>query len=203
LIRERYGLIKQSTALKNKIKALKFSFISYNETLKRHKQLLKLIRLQINEIDSQIDKHLKSVPEIYERVEKLKTITGVGMLTISTILAETDGFQKVSSTRKLAAFAGYKVTQNQSGQFVGASHISKRGNKFIRHALHMPTLCIIQSNPVFREKYQKFKTRKAKPIIAATVIERKVLTLMYSIYKNNVEFDINYTKKYLTNDLNL
>lgn len=194
LVRERYGLIKQSTALKNKLKSLKFSVTPIVATQKRHKQLLKLIRQQISEIDAQIDDHLKSQPDVCERVKKLKSITGVGMVTISTVLAETDGFQKVSSTRKLAAFAGYKVTQNQSGQFVGASHISKRGNKFIRHALHMPTLCIIQSNPVFKEKYQKLKARKAKPIIATTAIERKVLTLMYSIYKNNIKFDINYTK---------
>jgi len=194
LVRERYGLIKQSTALKNKLKSLKFSVTPTAATQKRHKALLKLIRMQINEIDEQIVEHIKSVPEVYERSQNVKSITGLGMVTISTVLAETDGFQKVSSTRKLAAFAGYKVTQNQSGQFVGASHISKRGNKFIRHALHMPTLCIIQKNTVFKEKYLKLKARKAKPIIAVTAIERKVLTLMYSIYKNNVKFDINYTK---------
>ncbi len=195
LTRERSSLIKQMTTLKNRIKSLKFAETNTDSTIKRHTELLDFIKEQIEAIDEEIAERFESKPDISEKVENLETIKGIGKVTIAIVLAETDGFRKIPNAKALTAFAGYKITQNQSGTFDGPGHISKRGDKFLRHALHMPILSVIQCNPLFKEKYQKLKERKAKPIIATTAIERKVLTLMYSMYKNNTKFDVNYASK--------
>ncbi len=194
IVRERYGLIKQRTAIKNKLHALHYAAASTLPTVKRLKEQMKLINRQIREIDKQVEEYLKTDESVWQKVESLQTIPGIGLTTISTILVETDGFRKTKNVKELTAFAGYKVTINESGIYKGRSHISKRGNKFIRHALHMPILCVIQVNPLLKPKYLSLKARKAKPIIATTAIERKTLILMYSMYKNNTSFDANYLK---------
>jgi len=195
IVRERYGLVKQKTALKNKLHALDYANAVTTQTVKRLKEQLKLIRRQIRDIDAQIEAYLKSNPEVAAKVENLQTIPGVGLTTIATVLSETDGFAKTPNAKKLAAFAGYRVTVKESGTYKGQGHISKRGNSFIRGALHMPALCMIQVNPVLKAQYLALKARKAKPIIATTAIERKALIMMYSMYKNNTRFDQTYQKK--------
>lgn len=195
LVRERLGLVKQQTAIINKLHALDYQAKKAKSTIKRYNEQLKLIRKQLKEIDKEIDGHLKSDEQVSRKVENMETIPGIGITTIATVLAETDGFRKTPNSRQLVAFAGYKVTVSDSGTISKPGHISKRGNKFIRQALHMPTLSIIQCNPVLKEKYQSLKLRKVKPIIATTAIERKALILMYSIFKSDTRFDPNFLKK--------
>lgn len=194
LVRERLGLIKQKTILANKLHALDYQTKNVKATTDRLKEQLKLVEKQLKEIDREMEAHLESDADVAGKVENLKTIPGIGIITISTILAETDGFRKVQNAKQLVAFAGYKVTVHDSGTVHKQGHISKRGNKFIRHALHMPTLSIIQCNPVLKQKYLELKPRKIKPIIATTAIERKTLVMMYSIFKNDTKFDEKYLK---------
>jgi transposase len=197
ITRERSAIIKQCTALKNRKHALSLAYSDVTASVKRIKLELKLLRCQIREIDLQIKTYLQTDAIVWQKAQNVETIPGIGLTTIACVLAETDGFNKVTSTRRLAAFAGYKVTIKQSGNYKGQSHISKRGNKFIRRAMHMPTLSVIQCNTLLSPKYKALKARKAKPIIATTAMERKTLLLMYSIYKNDTIFDAKYenTKK--------
>jgi len=192
IVREKSALIKQSTMLKNRLHAFDYACAEIKETVKRLNAHLKFIRKQIREINKQIEALLKSDPIVEKKVQNVLTIPGIGLTTLACILAETDGFQKVHNVKQLAAYAGYKVTIQQSGTMEKKGHISKRGNSFIRHALHMPILAVIQCNKPLAAKYQALKARKAKPIIATTAIERKTLILMYSLYKNDKTFDENY-----------
>jgi len=198
LVRERLGLVKLQTAIKNKSHAIDYLPENIETTRKRNKEQLNLIHNQIKDIDKEIENHLKSDKQVNNKVQNMMTIPGIGIITIATVLAETDGFRKTPNARQLAAFAGYKVTINSSGTINKPGHISKRGNKFIRQALHMPTLSIIQCNPILKEKYLSLKPRKIKPIIATTAIERKTLIFMYSIFKNDTKFDLNILKNKTT-----
>jgi len=193
LVRERVGLVKQKTVIMNKLHALEYQTKTPKSTSIRYNEHLKLIAKQLKEIDNEINNHLKTDKEVADKVETIKTIPGIGTVTIATVLAETDGFSKTQNTKQLVAFAGYKVTVHDSGTMHKQGHISKRGNKFIRQAMHMPTLSIIQCNPILKAKYLSLKPRKVKPIIATTAIERKALILMYSIFKSGKPFDPNYS----------
>jgi transposase len=110
IVRERYGLIKQKTAIKNKLHALAYAAAAVAPTVERLKEQMKLINKQIREIDKQIENYLKTDEKIWQKVENLQTIPGIGLTTISTILVETDGFRKTANVKELTAFAGYKVT---------------------------------------------------------------------------------------------
>ncbi len=192
LVRERATLVKQKTALTNRLHALRYAVSDCEPTKNRLASQKEFLSEQIGEVEMQITTHLQSDKNVWQRVFNVITAPGIGLITVACVLAETDGFAKTSSAKKLVAFAGYKVTIKESGQWKGKSHISKRGNKFIRQALHMPVLSVIQCNPLMAGKYQALKARKAKPIIATTAMERKTLVLIYSLYKNDRPFDANF-----------
>jgi len=194
LVRERFILVKQKTALANRLHALSYAHLENATTKERLKTQKKFFSKQIRDVEKQIAASLQSDADVWHRVCNVLTMPGIGLTTVACLLAETDGFAKTSSAKKLVAFAGYKVTIKESGQWKGKSHISKRGNKFIRHALHMPVLSVIQCNPLLAGKYQALRARKAKPIIATTAMERKSLIIIYALYKNDIPFDANIKK---------
>src|SRR5205823_12403849 len=105
------------------------------------------------------------------------------------------------NTSQLVSFSGYDVVENQSGNHKGKTRISKKGNRHIRRILHMPAFNVIryQVSPfmqLFHRTIQKHNI-KMKSYVA---VQKKLLTIIYSLWKNNKVFDENHYKEYTTRD---
>ena len=127
---------------------------------------------------------------IWERVQRLTSIPGVGWLTAAIVLAETDGFRKMGNARALTCFAGLDVRQFQSGSSIhGRSRITKMGNAHLRAALYMPALAAIRNSAKFRAIADGINTRHPESRkIAVTAIQRRLLSAMYSLWKSGEEW---------------
>lgn len=99
---------------------------------------MKFYDKQIDETKQAITKLIEKDPILKPRIEQLCKIKGLGLLTVATIVAETNGFTGFENIRQLVSFAGYDVVENQSGNRVGKTRISKKGNSRIRRILHLP-----------------------------------------------------------------
>lgn len=77
---------------------------------------------------------IDSDPDLKEHVDKILKIKRLGLLSIATIIAETNGFALFENVRQLTSYAGYDVVENQSGKRSGKTRISKIGNSHIRYA---------------------------------------------------------------------
>ena len=71
----------------------------------------------------------------------------------------------------------------------------KKGNSFIRHSLYMPALCASRFNPIMKDFYNNLKDRKPAKKIAVTAVARKLLVLIYILWKNNDVFNSSYEQK--------
>ena len=130
----------------------------------------------------------------YDKINRLQTIPGVSFITIICILAETNAFALVSNAKQLVSYAGLDIQFNQSGNKLGKTKISKKGNSFIRNALYMPALCSSRYNPAMKEFYLRLVEKKPAKKIAVTAVARKLLILIYTLWKNESEFEFNYKK---------
>lgn len=84
---------------------------------------------------------------------------GISYLSSATIIAETGGFLLFKNYKQLVSYAGYDVIENQSGQHVGKTKISK-GNSRIRRILHMPSLTAIgKQDTTFNQLYRRVVER--------------------------------------------
>jgi transposase len=99
-----------------------------------------LINQQVEEVNEQIEKTVREDEVLNNKINKICKVKGLGILTVATIVAETNGFKLFRNQRQLTSYAGYDVVENQSGKRVGKTRISKKGNSHIRRALHMPAL---------------------------------------------------------------
>jgi transposase len=189
-------LMKEKTVFTNRLEALNSGYEPLLVIIKSHKAIIKKLDQQISEFKVEIEKLIYSEEWLAEKVKKVLTIKGVGIMTVAVILAETQGFEFVQNIRQLCSYAGYDVVQRESGTSVsGKTKISKKGNHWIRGALHFPALVASRHNSIIKKTYQRINSRNTYKMVGLTAIQRKILVLIYTLWKNDTAFDENYEAK--------
>ncbi|MDR1346356.1 MAG: IS110 family transposase [Bacteroidales bacterium] len=182
-------LKEQKLMIGNYLEALTHSVFSEDFVIKSQKTLLQNIEKQIKECEKRIATTIKSDAELSEKVKNLETIKGVGLTTIAVIIAETQGFALITSGKQLASYAGLDVVERQSGTSIkGKTTISKKGNKRIRNALYFPAIVASMHNKPLKEDYQRITAHKSHKKIGIVALQRKLLLLMYALWKKNEIF---------------
>jgi len=195
LTRERDQIVQERTMVKNQLHAEGSEAYPNKTSLVRIKARIKMLDKQEAEIKSEIADLIATDTEIKKWVVLLCTLPGVGLLTAAIVLAETNGFELIRNKRQLASYAGFDVKEKQSGTSVkGKPKISKRGNKYLRKAMHLPALAAIRHDQRFKAVFARVVSKHGIKMKAAVAVQRKLLEMIFTIYKTNKRYD----KEYLT-----
>jgi transposase len=196
LTRERDQIIQERTMVKNQLHAEQAEAEPNKSTIERIKKRITLLNKQEKEIKEEIAVLARKDEQVNASVKVICSLPGVGLLTTASVLAETNGFELIRNKRQLSSYAGYDVKEKQSGTSVkGKSRISKKGNKYLRKAMHLPALAAIRHDERFKAIFARLVSKHGIKMKAAVAVQRKLLEMIYSLYKNNKPFDKNYLIK--------
>ncbi len=196
LTRERDQIVEERTVAKNRLHAEESESFPNPGSLRRINELIAFFNKQEKEIKKEITVILGKTPTVKAEVERICTIPGMGELTAVIILAETNGFELVRSKKQLTSYAGMDIKEKQSGTSVkGKPKLSKKGNRHLRKALHLPSLSSVKYNPVHKELYARLVARHGVRMKAMVAIQRKMLELSYILWKNKEEYNADYEKE--------
>lgn len=185
--------------VKNQLHAEEVEAYPNTKTIERIRVRINLLNKQIKEIVAEITEITKKDEEVTHSIKLINTIPGIGLLTAATILAETDGFALIKNKRQLTSYAGLDVKEKESGTSVkGKPQISKRGNKYLRKAMHLPALSAIRHIEGYKTIFTRIVGKTGVKMKAAVAIQRKLLEMVYTIYKTKKPYEINYMEN-LTN----
>jgi len=177
----------------NQLSALSQGMYQVQEVKKRLQMLIGTVEQQIVEVKEEIETMLRGDEKIWSKTEKILPIKGLGVYSLAVIIAETNGFELFENERQLCSYAGYDVIENQSGKRTGKTRISKKGNSHIRRILHMPALNMIKyKNTKFVALYERIMSRHTKKMVAYVAIQRKLLALIYALWKKNESYKPDY-----------
>lgn len=194
LSRELSGLKEMRTVAKNQNHAKDKAHETNNSSIKRIKELIKYLNKQIKKVEKELLSTVKGNPELKEFIEDVTILKGVGFQTVVLVIAETNGFEGILNRRQITSYVGLDVKENQSGKKAGKSSISKHGNKYIRKGLYMPALCSKKYDKKMKDLYERvcerhgYKNKK----IAIVAVMRKILHIIYALWKNRTKYDPNY-----------
>lgn len=88
---------------------------------------------------------------------RLQTLPGVGPILAMIILAEARDLRRFGCARQFLKYCGFDLCTEQSGQFRGTTHLSKRGNARLRYAFWMAgTVAIRMQQNSFRRKFEDY-----------------------------------------------
>jgi transposase len=189
LTRERDTLVRSRTVASNHLHAFSHQGRPNAASIERTGKHIEFMDSQIKQIEKEMTESVKRDETLCKRLEYLTGIPGVGLLTAIVIVAETHGFACVTNIKQLTAYAGLDVRICESGKWKGQSRISKRGNSHIRGALYMPALAKIRADRATEAFYERLKEKKGRPMIALVAVQRKLLGLMYTLWKKQEAFD--------------
>jgi len=208
LIQTRDKLVKLRSALKNKIHGIlmEHGIQSHREMFSSQKALDQLKDAPVSEtsqfelevIVNQIKSLTESIQKIEEKINQkgeglkgqknLQSITGVGKLSSTIILANIGNIDDFESSKKLCAYAGLVPSTLESNENVRHGHITKRGDKIFRTTMVQVALVVIRYNSYIRSFYERIKYKKGsgKAIIATA---RKLLSIIYDTLRNDWVFE--------------
>lgn len=196
LCRERDQIVEERTTAKNQLHAEQAEAEPNNSTMIRIKKRILFLDKQEKEIKNEIEQLIKTDAQVSHATTVITSIPGVGRLTAATVLAETNGFELIRNKRQISSYAGFDVKEKQSGTSIkGKPKISKRGNRYLRKSMHLPALAAIRFGDQFKQTFIRLVSRHGIKMKAVVAVQRKLLELIYTLYKTNTLYDKEYLKK--------
>lgn len=196
LTRERLQIVQERTMVKNQLHAEDTEAFPNTSSLKRLKARINFLTKQELEIKIEINKLIHLDETIKASIKNICSIPGVGELTAITVLAETNGFELIKNKKQLVSYAGLDVVEKQSGTSVkGKPKISKKGNRNIRSAMHLPALSAIKHTEHYKAIYARLVSTSGIKMKGVVAVQRKLLELIYIVYKTKKAFDKDYELK--------
>lgn len=196
LARERNQIIEQRTMSMNHLHAEQSEADPSADSIERIKNLINFLNQQEKEVKAEIRALIKKDEKLKEDIALMSSIVGVGEITAASVIGELNGFELIRNKRQIASYAGFDVVEKKSGTSVrGRTKISKRGNKQLRKAMYMPALTAIRHDQRCKEIYARLISRHGIKMKAVTAIQRRLLEMMYTVFKTRQAYDKNYMEE--------
>lgn len=193
MTRQQQSLKEFKTQLNNQLHACEHGMYQNSLVISQLKTSIQHLNQQIIAVEKAIEEHIKQDGEVARKVENICKIKGLGLLTVAVVLAETNGFVLFKNKQQLVSYSGYDVIENQSGKHIGKTRISKKGNSRIRRILHMPAFNVVRYNQrPFVQLFERTFNRNGMKMKGYVAVQKKLLVIIYSLWKKDEVYDDNY-----------
>jgi hypothetical protein len=135
------------------------------------------------ELDAEIAALIAEDQEETRKLEIIRSIPGIGMVTASAILAFLPEIGQLER-KQVASLAGLAPFTRSSGTWVGKSFI-KGGRTQLRQALYMPALIASRFNPDLKAKYTALRAAGKPAKVALVALMRKLIELANALVKSD------------------
>ena len=142
---------------------------------------------QIQELEDDLDKLIRSTPAWREKDDLLRSCKGIGPTTSHTMLACLPELGLLSR-HQIAALVGVAPFNSDTGKHRGQRHI-QGGRLDVRCVLYMATLAAIRSNSVIRSFHRKLVCAGKPKKVAITACMRKLLTILNAMVRTNTRWN--------------
>jgi len=155
-------------------------------------RILDQLTREINDIELQIQKIIRSDNEFSRNFDLVTSIKGIGPITACELLIKTANFKRISTAKKAASYAGICPFPNTSGQMVKKARVSPMSDKSLKSLLFMCAKSAVAHNKEYRLYYQK-KQLEGKPhYLIMTNVANKLLRTVYKVIETKTPWDPNY-----------
>mgnify|MGYP001157908916 CR=1 FL=1 len=147
---------------------------------------LAFLETQLKAVAKQLTTHIRQVPELAERLRRLKTAPGISDVTATRLLAELPELGQLGP-KEIAALVGVAPLDRQSGRHRGPSAIAG-GRALLRHGLYLPTLTAIRVNPTLGAHYAQLVARGKPHKVAVIACMRRWLGILNAMLREGLDW---------------
>ena len=189
-------LLRQRTALKNKLHGLRSKGIIRSSVVVSVRRQIRNLDKEVSTLELKLEDLIKEYQA--DLLTRLCTIPGIGKRTAIFLIVLTNGFEKFENSRQLISYFGLDPTIYESGSSIrGRSRISKTGNNHIRNLLFMCSFTACEHNKSCREIYHRITAKGKSKKLALIAVANKLLKQSLAIAKSGLYYDENYKSVYV------
>lgn len=190
LVRERIRLKREKTMISNQLHAEKASYRPQKDALDRYGKRIHFIDKQIKEIEDQLHNEVQKDNTLANKINNICQAKGIGFITAIGVVAELNGFTLFKNRNQVVSYTGYDVVKRESGTSVrGKTKISKKGNAYVRSMLYTAAMSAARFDDHHKAYYKRIVQKTGIPMKANVAIQRKLLLLIYTLFKDGNTFD--------------
>ena len=206
LVRQRLYLRQRITSVKNKVRALVSHYNADRADLFHDEGLAFLEALTLTPADRLVVQQLLALWEFLEKqlqaLDKelalfakkgpskeaearalLRTIPGVGAVTVDIVLSEVGDVTRFHSAKAVAAYAGLVPGQRESSDHKKELGITKDGSRLLRWALVEAAWRLVRQGRRWQVLYERLRQRRGKKK-AIVAVARHLLTVMVAVWRS-------------------
>ena len=144
---------------------------------------------QVDALIDQASAKLDALAANDERVQRLRTIPGVGPRLSELIVAVIDDPHRFKSRKQVGAYAGLVPRQIASGTMDRQAGITKAGHRYLRSLLVEVSWLMLRHNPAFARVYEKaLRGSKTRKKIAAVATARQLLITCWAMLRDETDW---------------
>lgn len=145
--------------------------------LRQHLDLLKLLAVQIRELEARIAADGKED----EATTWLSSMPGIGLVLGNVLAAEIDGVSRFGRSEDLVAYAGLIPTTSSSGDKTYHGRLVPGCNKWLRWAFVEAAWVAVGCSPYFGDLYRHHRSRGKKANTAIMIVARRMCQITYRL----------------------
>ncbi len=137
---------------------------------------------QIDQLDDDLDRTIKSNPAFAEPDEIIQSVPGVGTHTANMLIACLPELGSLNR-RQISALVGIAPLNKDSGKTHG-KRFCWGGRTEVRSALYMAALVGARHNPILRALYARLRAKGKPAKVALVACMRKLLTVLNAMIRD-------------------
>ena len=189
------GLLMETGVSYDKLRLHRMGYfeelLSTNEEVRDNiRPLLKICRQQIDRairLDSTLLRTLERDPLLSDRLERLRTIPGVGPITALTWVLEVGDTSRFRSIKQAISYCGLCGEEKRSADKVMRTPISKQRNKHIQRVLVEAARLAPRYSEELALLYER-ELRRGNANRAVLAVARKMVAYLLALDRRNTDF---------------
>lgn len=176
-----YALAQTSVAVTEGIEGLRVMLF---KSLLRYGQL----GLEIRALEDRLEDLVCGLAEtVY-----LRSVKGIGLVTVATILGETGGLHHYRSAEEVIKLAGLNLYELSSGKHRGKRRISKRGRSVLRAGLYRAAVGVVRRGGPLRGFYEQLRACGKYAAVALVAVACKLMRLLFALVRDQRSYSVEY-----------
>ncbi len=138
------------------------------------------------------------------------TVPGIGEATAAVLVAKTVAIERFATPGNFVGYFGVFPEEDRSGVDKygnplppGTLRMSRKGNDLVRHYLWNAARAAIRHNPAVRALYRRLRAKGTRGDVALGHCMRKLLHLVFAVWKTNRPFDAGHFPWEPTSDMTM
>jgi transposase len=196
LLLYRRKLEQEKTSKKVRVSELKATAAkskSISFILRDAQKNIRILEKSIKDCEKQILALYDSDEELKKSYDHLTSIRGIGIVNASAMIAYTNNFKNITTSRKLSSYYGIAPFREQSGTSVNKKAMVKcYSNSMLRAYLTQAAENTIREHGIYHDYYRRLSERGKCHGIALNNVKNKLLHLSLSLIANDMDYEENH-----------